>query len=253
MAIMQLLGETFRYASSCNHFFVEPFISYSFHNNCGKRTRLVSRGQFSIIHQYFSFLGEDKNRDSYRKDEESSSTGTPASMSPAASPSPSAKVYSRNESDKEVDSTELIDCARGQHSPSSTDSDQPISPCIPYVTSSSAVQRVGNALPQTQLEVLSKIFPAYPTDLLQITLMEARGSVSQAVEKVLYGHGQRMRRSTSLRTTHPSAFKETERYDCGLATLSTLSTLIRYCNRCGYRAFATDNFCSTCGCILRRC
>ena len=175
-------------------------------------------------------------------------------MSPAGSPNSDVDVYGRGKSDKDGATTEYVDRTRGQHSlPSNDNENQPISPCIPYVTSRSTVKRVSNALPQTQLEVLSKIFPAYPTDLLQITLMESRGSVSQAVEKVLYGSTQGIRHNVHLRTPHRSAFKETEKYDCGLATLSTLSTLIRYCNRCGYRAFATDNFCSTCGCVLRRC
>ena len=175
-------------------------------------------------------------------------------MSPAGTPNSEAEVYGRSNSDKDGTITEVTDRKRGQHNLTSTDNDHPpISPCIPYVTSRSTVQRVSKALPQTQLEVLSKIFPAYPTDLLQITLMESRGSVSQAVEKVLYGSTQGIRHNMHLRKSHRSAFKETERYDCGLATLSTLSTLIRYCNRCGYRAFATDNFCSTCGSVLRRC
>ena len=198
---------------------------------------------------------EERQRDGHRNDEESRSTGTPASISPAESPNSETDAYARKKSEEiEEVGTTMADRNRGKHSQAQTENDnQPISPCIPYVTTRNAVQRISNGLPQTQLEVLSKIFPAYPTDLLQITLMESRGSVSQAVEKVLYGSALGTRHSMHLRTSHRSAFKETERYDCGLATLSTLSTLVRYCNRCGYRAFATDNFCSTCGCILRRC
>lgn len=175
-------------------------------------------------------------------------------MSPVTSPRPNTTIYGRRECNRDGESNEstFADSTEEANSPQPTENDQPTSPCIPYVSSRSPLQR-SSTLPQTQLEVLSKIFPAYPTDLLQITLMEARGSVSQAVEKVLYGPAQRGRYVTSLRTTHgSSAFKETERCDYGLTTLSTLSTLVRYCNRCGYRAFATDNFCSTCGCILRR-
>ena len=175
-------------------------------------------------------------------------------MSPVSSPKMSTMKYSwggKGETEKEDEGESKVEGVErhGTESPASPASDQPVSPCVPYITSRSRI----NALPQTQLEVLSKIFPAYPTDLLQITLMESRGSVSQAVERVLYGSVPRTRHGAPFHRSQSSAFKETERHECGLATLSTLSTLVRYCNRCGYRAFAADNFCSACGCILRRC
>lgn len=194
-----------------------------------------------------------------RKDEETSSTGTPASMSPASSPrlsEPRYEIEGREEARKESEITEFKHGCNSEdqqvHSPESIDHEPPVSPCIPYMPSRSNISR-SSALPQTQLEVLTKIFPAYPTDLLQLTLMESRGSVSQAVERVLYGSPPRPRHSAPLRSSYGSAFKETEKHESGLTTLSTLSTLIRYCNRCGFRAFATDNFCSACGCILRKC
>ena len=204
-------------------------------------------------------LGQDRARENLRKDEETSSTGTPASMSPASSPrlsEPRYEIEGREEPQKEKEITEFKHGCSSEdqqvHSPESIDHEPPVSPCIPYIPSRSNINR-SSALPQTQLEVLTKIFPAYPTDLLQLTLMESRGSVSQAVERVLYGSPPRPRHSAPLRSSYGSAFKETEKHESGLTTLSTLSTLIRYCNRCGFRAFATDNFCSACGCILRKC
>ncbi len=162
----------------------------------------------------------------------------------------SERDTNRNEYPESIDSARQKDEGRRSSSPAS---DQPLSPCIPFVSGSNTASR-SSMIPQSQIEVLSKIFPAYPIDLLQITLLESRGSVSQAVERVLYGSKIRPRNAAPLRsmTYSSSAFKDQDRYDCGLKTLSTLSTLVRYCNRCGFRAFATDNFCSACGSVLRK-
>ena len=188
------------------------------------------------------------------REEEGNSTGTPASLSPIASPDPVTTRcgYKREySSDRDANTSEYTGRPKDDdRSSTSSIYDQPVSPCIPFVSNGNGRS---NGIPQSQIEVLSKIFPAYPTDLLQITLLESRGSVSRAVERVLYGSAAtRASHTVALRSSYNSAYTEKDRYDYGLSTLSTLSTLVRYCNRCGLRAFATDNFCSACGCVLRK-
>eukprot|EP00794_Sanderia_malayensis_P009053 gene9053-10020_t len=230
------------------------------------REEIKSRVMFPTGYSVKDILGlnkgsSDNENDNFKKD--TNSTGTPASLSPATSPESITMKHRCLEKDSERDSNRhqydgSIDCTRqkedGCCSSSTSSRDEPLSPCIPFIAGSNASNR-SSLVPQSQIEVLSKIFPAYPLDLLQITLLESRGSVSQAVERVLYGSAFRPRSSTTIRSFNysSSTYKDKERqHDYGLTTLSTLSTLVRYCNRCGFRAFATDNFCSACGCVLRK-